>query len=315
MEEEVARLAQNLRLTEEEEDRLIIPHGIWDGKTERDGYYVVGRLLSQKSYRIEYVRSTLAAIISPLRGMEIMEIGDKRLLFKFNHILDRNRVMEGCPWTFERHLLVLRPVEEDDNPQTVELNWSPFYVHIHGLRLQTKAMADIIGGRIGRIVEDPVKSQRSWGTKMRVRVEMDIRKPLQRFLQCEKQVEEGYVDSNEDKYYGLWLNATVSRGMLRRFSGDKSQSSIPSLDNLSELMHAKCGSGSRRGIRIFEPTRSNTDITNPMSHDFLGTDKRSTATETQEYLGEEGTSVKCGQGIADNLGQPKLSELLSRPLS
>ncbi|KAL0433223.1 UNVERIFIED_CONTAM: hypothetical protein Slati_2656600 [Sesamum latifolium] len=94
-------------------------------------------------------------------------------------------------------------------------------------------MANFIGGRLGRIIEVPSPSQRSWGSDMRVRVALDIRKPLLWFLnisstsgeqltvsvsyerlplfcyicgmlghiarQCEKQVEEGFVDPREAK--------------------------------------------------------------------------------------------------------------------
>ncbi|KAL0320274.1 UNVERIFIED_CONTAM: hypothetical protein Sradi_5288900 [Sesamum radiatum] len=111
MELEAEHFAKVLVLIEDEEDKLVIPLGVWNGTIERDGFYLVGRLLSSKSYRIEYLRSTIASIISPLKGMDITELGGGRLLFKFYHALDRNMLMEGCLWTFERHLLIPRPVE------------------------------------------------------------------------------------------------------------------------------------------------------------------------------------------------------------
>ncbi|KAL0361162.1 UNVERIFIED_CONTAM: hypothetical protein Sradi_3800700 [Sesamum radiatum] len=185
MELEAERLAKSLVLTEEEGARLIVPAGIWNETVAREGYYLVGRLLSSKPYRIEYLRSTLASIINPLKGMSVTELEGNRLLFKFNHVIDRKKVMEGCPWTFERNLLVLRLVENEDNPQTMELNWCAFVVHIHGLPLKqrTTTMANFIGNRIGRVLEGSPDLHQSWDVAVRIRVEIDVRKPLLRFLQ------------------------------------------------------------------------------------------------------------------------------------
>ncbi|KAL0405216.1 UNVERIFIED_CONTAM: hypothetical protein Slati_3835500 [Sesamum latifolium] len=263
MDLEAERLADALVLTEEEGEKLIVPSGVWiNGTIEQDGYYLVGRLLSSKSYRIEYLRSMLASIINPLKGMETTELGGSRLLFKFNHALDRNMMMEGCPWTFERQLLVLRTVESEENPHTVELNWCPFYVHIHGLpmRQRTASMANIIGSRIGKVLEGTHNTNQSWDSLMRIRVALDIRKPIMRFLKISSKsggqlvYEEGYVEPWEDKQYGPWLCAAIGRGPPHRFSGDSRQAARPALDNLSELLREKRGGGHKCGMSIFDPT-------------------------------------------------------------
>ncbi|KAL0433801.1 UNVERIFIED_CONTAM: hypothetical protein Slati_2714400 [Sesamum latifolium] len=205
--------------------------------------------------------------------------------------------MEGCPWTFERHLLVLRPVESEDNPQTVELNWCPFYVHIHGLplRQRTAAIAEIIGSRVSRVIKSASNSHQPWRSEMPIRVELDIGKPLLRFLQvssvfgdqstisfsyerlllfcyicgmighiarqCEKQYEEGYVDVEEEKQYGPWLCAAVNRGSPRRISSDGRQVVRPLIDTLSELLQAKQGGESGCGVTTSEyPVATNSNV-------------------------------------------------------
>ncbi|KAL0342575.1 UNVERIFIED_CONTAM: hypothetical protein Scaly_1920100 [Sesamum calycinum] len=77
---------------------------------------------------------------------------DSVTLLKFFHILDRNWVLERCPWAFDKNLLVLAPVEAADDPNLVDLNWWEFHIHIHGLPLgkMTKDIATFIGNKLGR---------------------------------------------------------------------------------------------------------------------------------------------------------------------
>lgn len=112
------RLGKYLILIEEEEERITIPHGIWSGDIESGGFYLVGRHLapSPRSYRFEY----LTSVINLVKGMEMKELGENRFLFMFHHIIDRNRAMEGCPWNFDKNILILNVLEDDDIPHAID---------------------------------------------------------------------------------------------------------------------------------------------------------------------------------------------------
>ncbi|KAL0352184.1 UNVERIFIED_CONTAM: hypothetical protein Scaly_1607100 [Sesamum calycinum] len=110
--------------------------GTWNGKKEKDGFYLVGRILALKTYRFDYVKSTLLSAMNSGNGMKISEIGNDRYLFKFNHVLDKNYVWERTPWMFDKNLAILNAVEDDENPLTVTLDWSAFHVHVHGLSVR-----------------------------------------------------------------------------------------------------------------------------------------------------------------------------------
>lgn len=68
------------------------------------------------------------------------------------------------------------------NPATIDLDWCSFYVRIHDLPLirQTPEIAMLVGNRLGIFEElDP---EGAWGANMRVRVRLNITKPLKRVL-------------------------------------------------------------------------------------------------------------------------------------
>ncbi|KAL0347998.1 UNVERIFIED_CONTAM: hypothetical protein Sangu_1027600 [Sesamum angustifolium] len=87
--------------------------------------------------------------------MDLKPLEGNRFLLKFNHTMDHNRVLEGCPWSFQKNLLVLSTVGLNENPQDVNLDWVVFYVHVHGLPLSkmSEAMAKFIGNQLGRFVD------------------------------------------------------------------------------------------------------------------------------------------------------------------
>ncbi|KAL0458691.1 UNVERIFIED_CONTAM: hypothetical protein Slati_0496300 [Sesamum latifolium] len=86
--------------------------------------------------------------------MELKILEGNRFLLKFNHIIDRNRVLDGCPWSFEKHLLVLNAIGTNENPNDVSLDWSEFHIHVNGLPLSKmlENMAKFIGNQLGHFV-------------------------------------------------------------------------------------------------------------------------------------------------------------------
>ncbi|KAK4381260.1 hypothetical protein Sango_2985900 [Sesamum angolense] len=95
-------------------------------------------------------------------------------------LTDRDWVLDRCPWAYGENLIVLAPVEAADDPNLVDLNWCDFHIHIHGLPLgkMTQDIVVFIENRLGRFKE----SGEVWGSYVRVRVALDVTKPLKRAL-------------------------------------------------------------------------------------------------------------------------------------
>ncbi|KAK4397094.1 hypothetical protein Sango_1546000 [Sesamum angolense] len=152
-----------------------------------------------------------------------------RFLLKFNHIIDRNRVLDGCPWSFEKNLLVLSPIGTNENPSDVNLDWADFHVHANGLPLSkmTKEVACLIGNHLGRFVDvDMDAAGHVWGSSMRIRVSMDL--PNFCYLcgclghiskYCELCFSDDFIDPGDATPFGPWLRATNhSTGRNRSFT-------------------------------------------------------------------------------------------------
>ena len=75
-------------------------------------------------------------------------------LFKFATVKDKNRVLEGAPWSFGKKLLMF--MEYDGNLRILDYKFekASFWVRIYGLPLKliNEEIATALGRRIGDLV-------------------------------------------------------------------------------------------------------------------------------------------------------------------
>ncbi|KAL0434671.1 UNVERIFIED_CONTAM: hypothetical protein Sradi_0175000 [Sesamum radiatum] len=288
MDKTLELLGKTLVLKEEEEDELTIPQEAGSDEVDREGSYLVGRVLTSKIYRTEFLQSTIRAAMNPVKGMDVTDIGGGRILLRFNHEIDRNRALEASPWSIDKNILILNEVKGDENPHMVDLNWCAFFVHVHGLPIKrmTKTISVICGNRIGQFLDSDQNSFfESWGASMRIQVAIDVRQPLRRFMKlrtetgeqstisftyerlpnfcyscgtlchltrdCLLQYEEGYRKSDTNEQYGAWLREpprTRSNMIRIRPDGNSSSGSVFRTVAASLRCDGKCGAC------IFDPT-------------------------------------------------------------
>ncbi|MBA0729879.1 hypothetical protein Golax_020488 [Gossypium laxum] len=108
-------------------------------------------------------------------------MGEKRYIFKFFHSMDMERVLKGLPWTFNNHLLILSKLRRGEDPLKIPLVYVPFWVQIHDvpIGLFSESLARLLGNFIGVFLEYDGSDLRN-RNYMRVRVQIDVRKPLKR---------------------------------------------------------------------------------------------------------------------------------------
>ncbi|MBA0701385.1 hypothetical protein Goari_027379, partial [Gossypium aridum] len=93
------------------------------------------------------------------------------------------RVLKGLPWTFNNHLLILSKLKRDEDLLKIPLVYVPFWVQIHDvpIGLFSENLAKLPENFIGAFLEyDGSNLGKKNHNFMRVRVQIDIRKPLRR---------------------------------------------------------------------------------------------------------------------------------------
>ncbi|OMO59259.1 hypothetical protein COLO4_34268 [Corchorus olitorius] len=104
-------------------------------------------------------------------------------LFKFQSEGDRDRVIDGCPWNFDNSLLLFAGYNGGLRPNQYVFTKGPFWIRIYDLPMgmPSAAMARTIGARLGDLIDvDDTLDKGGWSIFLRVRVSIDITKPLRR---------------------------------------------------------------------------------------------------------------------------------------
>lgn len=129
------------------------------------------------------MQHTMAALWRPGKGVYMKVLDTNLYLVQFYHEIDVRRVMEGCPWSFNRRALIMARLKDGENPRSVVLNSIDLWVQIHDLKVGF--MSDMIlkgiGNYIGRFVDScPSNYKGVWREYMRIRVSINVNSPLKR---------------------------------------------------------------------------------------------------------------------------------------
>ena len=182
-------LYAKITLEDEEEDGIIFEETGDDGDIIDYRWCLVGRFLIDRSINLMAMKNTLASIWRPVKGVCIKDLGPSLFLFQFFHEMDVERVIKGGPWTFNQHLLLLSRLAVRINPTHVSLFLADFWVQIHDLPygFMSEKVCKEVGNFIGKFVESDEKNFGGiWRNYMRIRVSIDVRKPLKRRMKIKK---------------------------------------------------------------------------------------------------------------------------------
>ncbi|CAN1744281.1 hypothetical protein LINPERHAP1_LOCUS2067 [Linum perenne] len=144
---------------------------------------VVGTFITDRSYNFNAMRTQLANIWKPGRGISIEDRGEGLVLFRFHHPLDLKLVMEGGPWSFDNNLLTMHELRPGDDIHNVPLMYATFWVQIYDLTADfySETVGRAIGNWMGEFIEyDEHNHFTSLEPCMRIRVRLDVRKSLKR---------------------------------------------------------------------------------------------------------------------------------------
>lgn len=156
---------------------------------------LVGKLLSDKPADFEALRNVIAALWRPGKGMFVKELDINRYLFQFFHEVDIQRAIEGSPWTFNKIPLVIERLKYGENPRTLALNTMEIWVQVYDLKVgfMSEKVLKAIGNYIGKYSSScPKNFTGVWREYLRVRVLINVDKPLKRGMKIYRNKEEGF---------------------------------------------------------------------------------------------------------------------------
>ena len=244
MADDIVSRVSNLKITAEEDD-VVEFNTDADAETDHDfELTVVGKVLTVRTFNFEAMKRTLNQIWAISKGALFRLIENGMFVVQFASLKDKNKVMAGRPWTFDQNLVMLQEIEDDVQPSDIVMNRCPFWVRLYNLPMRSRSESHIrqIGGSIGQVLEVD-KDEIGWDKSARLRILLDIKKPLKRVQRIavksgssvlvEIKYERlptfcymcgviGHIerdclsplveDKEEEKQWGSWIRASPRRG-------------------------------------------------------------------------------------------------------
>jgi hypothetical protein len=104
-------------------------------------------------------------------------------MFEFSQEGDKQHVLAGRPWSFDRFILALSEFDGSIPSSQWDFTTSPFWIQVHDMPLicMTKAIGSKIGEFLGILEEVDIEGEGvEWSSVLRIRVIIDLQKPLER---------------------------------------------------------------------------------------------------------------------------------------
>nr|POE57369.1 uncharacterized protein CFP56_47995 [Quercus suber] len=183
MEHSVVEGLLNLRLTKEEEEEITITTKSRADLLEECSLSLFGRLLTDRHQNQRALKNTLRSAWKMGSDLQIVEVGNNILQFKFNSEFQLQWVERNGPWNFENNLLLLCRWRKGLSASNIIFTHSPFWVQIWGLPFEHMSL-DVgkeLGNSLGKFIESDRRTGHSDQAKfMRIRVDLQLDKSLRR---------------------------------------------------------------------------------------------------------------------------------------
>ncbi|XP_030945132.1 uncharacterized protein LOC115969588 [Quercus lobata] len=139
------------------------------------------KFLTRRVLNMEAIARTFTLLWKTRKGFEIRDMGDHKILFVFPEEADIDRVLEGEPWSFDRHLVVLQRVDRDAAIRSLDFSVTRFWIQVHDLPVGSFSLelAKKIGLVAGKVENQMTDEGDQYGVNFfRLREAVDIQKPL-----------------------------------------------------------------------------------------------------------------------------------------
>ena len=126
------------------------------------------------------IAKTFKVVWRTKKGFEVRDMGNHLVLFSFFDSLDVVRVMQGEPWSFNKHLVAVQSMDRHEDITSLDFSRTSFWVQ---LRPSIGSMSHNIAMEICSVVGEVDNSASGEGEKsgynfLRVRVRVDNSQPL-----------------------------------------------------------------------------------------------------------------------------------------
>jgi hypothetical protein len=183
MAEMLANLWGKFSLMEEESLGVLVEAEELDPLLVKGKVCAVGKILADRVIPKDSYKGPLSRVWREEGNISFTSLGENLFIVEFDNEWDKARVLEGRPWLFDGFLVSI--VDFDGTTPLSKMNFdkAAFWIRMYNLPLACmgKEIGHKIGSLVGHVEEvDVSEGEAGWGEFLRVRVMVDVSKPLAR---------------------------------------------------------------------------------------------------------------------------------------
>ncbi|KAK8648716.1 hypothetical protein V6N13_129460 [Hibiscus sabdariffa] len=143
---------------------------------------LVGKIIADKPLSKGGVQGVFRRVWGEWRDFTITELSENTYLFTFKEARAAEQILEEGPWSVMGYCICLHRWQPGFTLEELDFSQVPYWVQVHGLSLDQMSPknAKKVGDQIGRVleIEDPISSHGIRRGFFRIRVLIDVSKPL-----------------------------------------------------------------------------------------------------------------------------------------
>ncbi|KAM0884186.1 hypothetical protein ACQ4PT_031138 [Festuca glaucescens] len=175
--DDLGEMMRKLGLREEDLDDVVFEDET-PPLAEATRWLAIAKVHTDREYSDFWFYKNMRTAWDLAQEVKIRALDNNLYMMKFSCLGDWDKVMEGGPWTFRGHPVILAPYDGFTKPSEISLDRFKIWIQIHDLRDGFKPMIEVLAGKVGEYVStEPVSGDFS-GNFFRVRIWLDVQKPL-----------------------------------------------------------------------------------------------------------------------------------------
>jgi hypothetical protein len=183
MAEDLTKMWRNLSLTEAEDEEMEVLQEAMNGTVSRGTFCLVGKMIADRYVSKETIKYFLLRWWTPQGKITLKVLGENLFIIEFEKVEDKYQVLEWRPWVFDGNLFSVADFDGVAQLSTIEFEKVALWVRMLNLPLacMNAEIGKMIGSSIGQVEEvDTDEDGVGWGKFLRVRIRVDLTKPLMR---------------------------------------------------------------------------------------------------------------------------------------
>ncbi|KAF5447575.1 hypothetical protein F2P56_033117 [Juglans regia] len=183
MTDDITRRWETLKLTENAKEELVLPDEVVLSTSIKGQHWLLAMIFNDRTVNKEAFQSTMAKVWNSEGWITFKEFGVNKFLLEFQLLKDKEKLLQGRPWSFDQQLICFIDFNGGLSSSEVQFQFEPFWIQIHNLPFarMNKDVGSLIASGLGKVLEIEVDTEGfGWGSFLRAHVEVNITKPLPR---------------------------------------------------------------------------------------------------------------------------------------